>query len=239
MTKLRTALGPSLAVIVISSYMVSVSALAKVTDDMSVKTPPILSPYNLTQEQIATLDMDVPILDIWEGAMNRNIVEVFGAIDVNASPQQLWDIMKNCELQLQIISNMTRCEIQKQDVAAGWDERVQVLKIGRFLPRVKSKFRSEYTPYRTIKITRTGGDLSVLDGIWSLSSTHDNQTRIAYRARLKPKLPVPRKLMQKATRKDMPAILMNLRDLAENRNTQTQPSDTSPHTTTSTTRPMP
>jgi len=93
-----------------------------------------------------------------------------------------------------------------------------VLRIDRFLPRVKSKFKSEYSPYREIKITRTGGDLSVLDGIWNLSTTHDGQTRVTYRARLKPKLPVPRKIMQKATRQDMPKVLGNLRDLAESFN---------------------
>lgn len=177
-----------------------------------------LSPYTLTQEQITVLETGTPVLDIWEGAKNRRVVEVFGAIDIDAPAVQVWKIMKNCDTQLQIVSNMIKCKIKKEDIAAGWDERVQVLNIGRFLPRVKSKFRSEYTPYREIKISRTGGDLSILDGLWNLTTTHDGQTRVTYRARLKPKLPVPRRLMQKATREDMPKVLKNLRDLAESFN---------------------
>ena len=196
------------------SYAIGTTAEAK---DAATASP-ILSPYSLTQDQIAILDTNNPVLDIWEGAENRNIVEVFGAVDINASPEQIWGIMKDCDKQIKIISNMKKCKIKKEDVIAGWDERVHVLSIGRLLPRVRSKFRSEYSPYKEIKITRTGGDLSILDGIWSLSTTEDNQTRVTYRARLKAKLPVPRKLMQKATREDMPEVLKNLRDLAESYN---------------------
>jgi len=107
---------------------------------------PVLSPYTLNDEQISVLDTGEPVLEIWEGAKKRSIVEVFGAIDINATPAQIWKIMKNCDQQLQIVTNMTKCKIKKEG------------------------------------------------------------------------LPVPRRLMQKATREDMPKVLKNLRKLAEKTN---------------------
>lgn len=188
----------------------------------ALNVPSKLTPYSLTNEQIAILDTEQPVLDVWAGQDDSRIVEVFGTIDVNADPEQIWAIMKNCDLQIQIIENMTRCEITHVDPSARWDERLQVLSIGRLLPKVRSRFRTEYTPYREIKISRLGGDLSVLDGLWSLQLTQDGQTRVSYRARLKPKLPVPRGIMRRATAKDMPIILKNLRDLAQKNQTRAQ-----------------
>lgn len=187
------------------------------SDNVSARaiTPPILSPYKLSADQSALLETNVPVLDVWEGIEDRRIVEVFGAIHIDASPAQIWEIMTDCEKQFQIISNMTKCEIETEDVQAGWDERVQIVRLSPFLPRVTSKFRSEYSPYRQIKITRTGGDLAILDGLWNLTTTPSGQTRVTYRARLKPKFPVPRKIMQRGTAKDMPEVLKNLRDIAE------------------------
>lgn len=178
-------------------------------------TVPILSPYKLSADQTALLETGVPILDVWEGREDRRIVEVFGAIHIDAAPAKIWEIMKDCQKQFQIIANMTKCEVEAEDIQAGWDERVQVVSVSAFLPRVKSKFRSEYSPYREIRISRTGGDLAILDGLWNLTSLASGKTRVTYRARLKPKLPVPRKIMQKGTAKDMPEVLKNLRDLAE------------------------
>ena len=209
------------AAVIAASALFSGSAIA----DEASQTP-VLSPYSLSPEQIAILDTDVPVLDLWEGATNRNILELFGAIDIDATPEQIWAIMTDCDMQLKIIPDMKKCIVKDADIAAGWDERLQVVSIGALLPRVRSKFRSDYTPYREIKITRTGGDLSILDGLWRLSLTQDGQTRVTYRARLKPKLPVPRSLMRKGTRKDMPEVLRNLRDLAESFNAA--PNDATP-----------
>jgi len=216
---------PVLSILATATLVLSPLALptAAIADP---NTKAALSPYTLTQAQIAVLGTDVPVLDVWEGTDDRRIVEVFGAIDIDAAPAQIWEIMTNCEAQLKIISDMTKCIITQEDKAAGWDERLQVVNIGRFLPRVRSKFRSEYSPYREIRLTRTGGDLSVLDGLWNLTTTQDGQTRVTYRARLKPKLPVPRRIMQKATAKDMPKVLKNLRDLAESGNQDVKIPDT-------------
>jgi len=200
---------------ILGAFALSAPVLSAPNPDVSDIQPAILSPYNLTEAQIDLLAADMPVLDVWPGAQDSRIVEVFGAIDIDASLAQIWEIMKNCDKQLQIIENMTKCRVENKDDSAGWDERLQVLNIGFLLPRVKSRFRSEYSPYREIKISRIGGDLAILDGLWNLTTLQGGQTRVTYRARLKPKLPVPRKLMRKATAKDMPKVLRNLRGLAE------------------------
>ena len=195
------------------TFFMAATAHAQIDENQQIAAS--LAPYRLNNAQITQLQAGEPALDIWANAEKKSIVEAFGAIDIAASPEQIWAIMTDCDQQLKIVQNMTRCAITAKNIEAGWDERVQVLDIGWFLPKVKSKFRSNYTPYREIKITRSGGDLSVLNGQWRLIGLANGLTRVTYRAQLKPKLPVPRGLIRKATRKDMPKVLRNLKALAQ------------------------
>lgn len=142
--------------------------------------------------------------------------DIFGAVNIAASPKDIWAIMTNCAAQLDIIPKLKSCDIIDMDpLNPNWDRRRQVIKLGFPLPSVKSEFRSDYTPYESILITGTGGDLSVLNGQWTLTPLSDTQTRLTYRARMKSALPVPTRFIRKAAKKDMPITLRNLKQMAE------------------------
>ncbi len=180
-----------------------------------------LPDYNLSVDAVEQLERGNTFSDISKG--ENGLTYVFGAVDVKAPPETLWAIMTDCSAQLNIVPNLKSCSVLESSLDKTWDRREQKIIIGFPLPAVRSEFRSDYTPFQSIKITRSGGDLSVLDGEWILEPLPSGQTRIAYQARMKSRLPVPARFIRKAVRKDMPLILINLRRKAEARSEDSLP----------------
>ncbi len=172
-----------------------------------------LAPYTRIAESEAALSQGKIYTDVWRDKTRENgAVDVYGAVDIAASPDIIWNIMRNCERSKDIVMDMTSCEILSRSPDESWDIRRQVFKVGFLLPKVKTEFRSDYVPYNEIKITRTGADMKVQDGIWTLTPLNSRVTRVTYRAAILPKFPIPRGLLKKGTRKDTPKVLAKLRD---------------------------
>jgi len=57
--------------------------------------------------------------------------------------------------------------------------------------------------------------MKIQDAIWDIKPLTNDLTRVSYRATIKLKFPVPRKLIKNATRKDTPQIMRNLRRVSE------------------------
>lgn len=172
-----------------------------------------LAPYTLQTEDKARLQNGEAVTHVWRDKSREDgAIDVYGAIDVAASPETIWAVMLNCELSVKIVKDMKYCTVTETAPDASWDIRQQVFSLGFPLPEVKTEFKSVYTPYRTITISREGGDMKVQDGVWTLQILDKDNTRITYRAAVLPKLPVPKGWLKKATRKDTPEILMKLRE---------------------------
>ncbi len=173
-----------------------------------------LQNYALSETDIEHLEKCGIVTHITKAPKGRT--DIFGAVDIAASPADIWAIMTDCTAQLDIIPKLKSCDVlETGPLNSQWDRRRQVLKLGFPLPPVKSEFRSDYTPYKSILITGTGGDLSVLNGKWTLTPLSETRTRLTYHARMKSALPVPAGFIRKAARKDMPITLRNLRQMAE------------------------
>jgi ribosome-associated toxin RatA of RatAB toxin-antitoxin module len=169
--------------------------------------------FSLTDSHIAELERGMLVSDV--GKAPNGQIDVFGVVDITATPETIWAIMQDCTQQLDIIPDLKACNVLEQSEDKKWDKREQIMKLGFPLPNVRSEFRSDYTPFHSILITRTGGDLSVLNGEWLLDPITSNTTRISYRARMKSRLPVPRRFIRKGVERDMPLILRNLKNAAE------------------------
>ena len=169
--------------------------------------------YALSSEHIITLSNGLPVSDISKAGSGRT--NVFGAVDIETNTETIWAVMRDCGAQLDIIPKLKSCEILEENTLENWDRRQQIVKLGFPLPNVRSEFRSDYTPFKHIGITGTGGDLSYLKGEWILTPLSAQKTRVTYRAQMKSRLPVPAGFIRKAVRKDMPVILSNLKTVAE------------------------
>jgi len=172
-------------------------------------------PYDLTKTDQDTLRAGKAVTHVWRDKSREDkALDVFGAIDIMASPEIIWNIMTDCSRSMEIVEDMKSCKIL-ETFEDGSDIRRQVFKMGAFLPNAKTEFRSEYTPNHQIKIRRTGGDMKIQDALWDIEPLTDKVTRVSYRATIKLKFPVPRKLIKNATRKDTPQIMRNLRRVSE------------------------
>lgn len=172
-----------------------------------------LPEISLSDLQTVELKSGMPISEVSKAPNGQ--VDVFGVVDIQATPQRIWAIMRDCTQQLDIIPDLKACNILEQGPENEWDRREQIMKIGFPLPNIRSEFRSDYIPFKSILITRTGGDLSVLNGEWVLDPLSPEITRVSYRARMKSRLPVPGRFIRKGVERDMPLILTNLKNAAE------------------------
>jgi len=182
-----------------------------------------LTDFTMTSEIDSTLKNGGIFTEVWRDKSRKDAaIDVFGAIDIAATPTTIWNIMLDCTRGIEIVADMTSCEVLESSEDALWDIRQQVFKVGFLLPKVTTRFRSDYIENKEIKVSRVGGDMKVQDGLWTLMPLSETVTRVTYRAAVLPKFPVPRGLLKKATRKDTPEILESLRltavkDMSENR----------------------
>jgi len=173
------------------------------------------SPYVLTKMDQDLLHSGEAVTHVWRDKSRKDrALDVFGAIDIMATPETIWNIMTDCSRGMDIVKGMKSCEVLEK-LEDGSDIRKQIFDMGVFLPDAKTEFRSKYDLNRQIKINRTGGDMKIQDALWDIKPLTDKITRVSYRATIKLKFPVPRRLIKNATRKDTPQIMRNLRRASE------------------------
>ena len=173
------------------------------------------SPYIMTEADQETLRAGEAVTHVWRDKTRADkALDVFGAIDIMATPETIWNIMTDCARGSEIVKGMRSCKVL-ETFGDGSDIRQQIFDMGPFLPDAKTEFRSEYSPNQHIKISRTGGDMKIQDAMWDIKPLTKDITRVSYRATIKLKFPVPRRLIKNATRKDTPQIMRNLRRVSE------------------------
>jgi len=172
--------------------------------------------YEVTPADETVLQAQEALTHVWRDKSRRDgALDVFGAIDVKASPAIIWNIMTDCARGNEIVKGMLSCDILEIDDAQNSDIRQQIFDMGPFLPNAKTQFRSQYTPYTSIKINRVGGDMKIQDALWTLTPRKNGLTRVSYRATILLKYPIPGAVIKSATRKDTPQIMHNLKRAAE------------------------
>ena len=172
--------------------------------------------YEVTPQDETVLQNQEALTHVWRDKSRRDgALDVFGAIDIQAPPSVIWNIMTDCTRGHEIVMGMRSCDVLETLPNKASDIRQQVFDMGPFLPNAKTQFKSDYVPYKTITIRRVGGDLKIQDAIWSIEPQDNGLTRVSYRATILLKFPVPGALIKNATRKDTPQIMRNLRRVAQ------------------------
>jgi len=175
-----------------------------------------LEPKTISDEENAALKRGETIIEVWKDKSRADgAVDVYGAIDIMASPDIIWAMMLDCKQALLIVKAMRLCEVLETSSDGSWDVRKQKVKIGPLLPKSVNVFRSDYTKPKSIKISLVRGNMQVQEGRWDLQVLGKDKTRVSYRAALKPKFPVPKRILMKGVRSDVPEVLTNMRKYAE------------------------
>jgi len=142
----------------------------------------------------------------------HNPYYVRGRVLIEAPREQVWSVLIDCDALEDIVPQVKSCEIEEQGM--GWDMRRHRLKSGVF--SVMSVLRSDYKYLEKVTMHRVGGGMKVHDGVWTLSAVSENVTELHYEAWSKPNFWVPDWVINEMMRNDVPVVLANLRERAEN-----------------------
>lgn len=173
-------------------------------------------PRILSAQEHETLKNGGVISQIWRDKSRRdNALEAYAAVDIKASPEQIWQIMTNCAASVEIVKDMTSCRILEAAADGAWDIREQRFDAPFPLGHFKTIFKTQYKPFHRMDIQRRGGDMKIQDAVWTIKPLGSGYSRVTYQARLALKIPVPRFIMRRALRKDTPKLMENLRRASE------------------------
>jgi len=160
---------------------------------------------------------------------NESSAHVSAAIRIKACPQEIWDVMTNCESALTFVPGLKRCRRLDRAADGSWEVIEHEVKYTWLLPAIHYVFRAEYhRPYR-INIQQLSGDLKDQHGTWLLEVQPGGATTVVeYELYVEPGFWVPKALVSRSLRKDLPAMLTALRTRVESADSGI-PAATTPH----------
>ncbi len=170
-----------------------------------------------TDDELSQLASGRPVVRVSRDRDGGAAALVFGSIEIDAPRSVIWDIMVDCDRAPDLIPGLKSCEVVEGGPDGRWDIREHRIKFGPVFNDVVNIFRSDYIPNREIQFHLVGGDLKTQEGAWRLEnvSADRSRTRVIYHARLAIGRPVPRFLIRRSIRKDMPRIFHTLKKTAE------------------------
>lgn len=170
----------------------------------------------LEKDDIAALDARKPVVRVDRDTSGRGAAaSIIGVIDIAASPEIVWEIMRDCARAPKIVPHLKSCRVLEASDSGSYDLREHIVSYTFLFPRIRNVFRSDYRPYEEIRFARVDGDLQVMEGMWSLAGTSAGGTRVSYQSRLAIGVPAPRFLIRAGLREDIRDILKALREEAE------------------------
>ena len=140
---------------------------------------------------------------------------VQAAVLIHADRQHIWTVMTDCAAAPEFIPGVLSCE--RIDGSDDGQQEVfqQEVKYSWYMPRLTYTFELDYFPYQQIDFRRLKGSPKVLEGSWWLEESSPGKTRVFYSLYLEPGFPVPKPLVRRALRKDLPKVLAALRQRVE------------------------
>lgn len=137
---------------------------------------------------------------------------VVGAVEIPAPPAKVWQVLFDCAHAADVMPNLTSCKVLQAGPKGTWDIREHRISWISLLPEIRSEFRSDYVPGRSIRFTRTGGDMRALDGEWRIEPLAKGaSTRLTYNARVGFGALIPGFVIRNALAKDVPGFLNAIR----------------------------
>jgi hypothetical protein len=152
------------------------------------------------------------------------IVVIKVAVDIDAPPQTIWNVLTACQIAPEYVPNVQSCR-KVETLDNGRAELfVQVIKPAFFIPSFEHVFRLDYTQYTRIDVHRVSGPIAHLDGSWWLMPQPDGHTLLVYNLAVDPGFPIPRFFVRATLKRDVPRVLMAVRERAESAHQQPPPS---------------
>jgi uncharacterized protein YndB with AHSA1/START domain len=138
---------------------------------------------------------------------------VRAAVRIPAPPEAIWRVMTDCAQAPLYVPGLKRCRRIDAAPDGSWEDIEHEVRYSWLLPPVRYVFRAQYERPHRMDFHRISGDLREEAGTWLLTPTPDGAaTVVEYEVYLDPGFWIPRFLVTRMLRKDVPAVLSGLRD---------------------------
>jgi hypothetical protein len=137
------------------------------------------------------------------------------AAEVDAPPAAIWQILTACEIAPEYVPNVVSCKKIEELDGGRADLFVQTIKPIFFLPTFEHVFRLDYTPHTRIDVHRVSGPIAYMEGSWWLLPQESGRILLVYQVAVDPGLPIPRFLVRATMKRDLPKIMLAVRERAE------------------------
>jgi hypothetical protein len=186
------------------------------------------APFELTPveaEQVAA--RKVVIRASLDASERRGTVRA--AVRIEAPPEVVFDMMIRCHDALEYVPKLERCVVRDQAVDESWLLVEHELDFGWYVPSVNWTFRADLEQDRRIRFHQVRGDFKANEGLWELEPTDDGATTLLlYQAFVDPPGFVPNWLARTTYRRELPRMLLNLRQRCEAQQTKRSGAGTTP-----------
>ncbi len=150
------------------------------------------------------------------GATGPKATSAQAAIRIAAPPDTVFGIMTDCAAAATWVPRLVSCRVVESDPGQSTEVIAHRVDYGWFAPRIDYVFRAHYADRRAIRFEHVSGDLDENEGAWALELAADGvSTLVTYRARTRPRFPVPQWLYQRGVSTEVPGLLRALRARAE------------------------
>jgi ribosome-associated toxin RatA of RatAB toxin-antitoxin module len=164
--------------------------------------------FRFEQSELARLHKGEVI--IWSDKSNYKR-RVQAAILIDSPARQIWSVLTDCHHTSEFIPDLKSCRILQN----GEDSQIteQQVKFSWFLPKITYVFQSNYQKFKRIDFKKVSGDLKALEGSWVLEEISDGRgTILTYSVFVDPGFFIPQWLARRILRKDLPKVLLALRN---------------------------
>jgi ribosome-associated toxin RatA of RatAB toxin-antitoxin module len=157
---------------------------------------------------------EVVVASVIDPAHSRGRVRA--AVRIDASPEAVFAVVTDCREALAFVPGLKHCRLIDHAPDGSWQDVEHDVRYSWLLPSVRYVFRASYERPSRIDFHRISGDLKEEEGTWLLTRTADGAgTVVEYEVYLDPGFWIPRALVTRSLRKDIPAVLTGLRECVE------------------------
>jgi len=132
--------------------------------------------------------------------------------------QVLWDFIASCESVYQYVDGLRSCEVLSIDYQPEADVTLlsQSVKKSWVIPKIEYVIRVRRQPLTRVDFELVEGELRFMEGGWRFERlAQEAGIVVTHQIRVRPSFPVPRWLLRRSMRKDVPDMLACLRGLID------------------------
>lgn len=130
---------------------------------------------------------------------------------VDAPAETVWRVISSCAHARRYLHGMEECEVLVDKPSRALTHHV--VDPGWMAPKMDYRFETRRQPYRRMDIELTEGNLRQMSGYWLLEPV-DSGLLLEHEVSIKPQAPVPRWLVRRKLKGDLPEMMACIRGLA-------------------------